>query len=149
MIDEDDSQFDPEVELPPGLRRALREADRVALKVPPAVDAAVQAAARQHFRSLRRRRLLRIWVPVSAAAAAILLLFVFAEPVLNRARRSGKPPIPTRLEHVTILDAFALARQLEAREGPGREWDYNADGTVDQHDVDALAMAAVRLEKGT
>lgn len=49
----------------------------------------------------------------------------------------------------TILDAFALARHIRDGAAPRAEWDCNRDGVVDRRDVDALALAAVQLHKGT
>ncbi len=44
-----------------------------------------------------------------------------------------------------ILDAFALARALEAGETSRGGWDFNADRIVDGKDADALAMRAVAI----
>jgi hypothetical protein len=49
---------------------------------------------------------------------------------------------------VTILDAFRLARQVEAHGPVDKRWDLNGDGRVDQADVDLVACAAVRLDSG-
>jgi hypothetical protein len=52
--------------------------------------------------------------------------------------------------HVDILDAFKLARHVES-ESTGRaemKWDINGDGLVNRNDVDLVASAAVRLDKG-
>jgi hypothetical protein len=60
---------------------------------------------------------------------------------------------------VDILDAFKLARQIEssggrrrskavATERAGTDWDMNGDGFVNHDDVDFVAFAAVRLNKG-
>ena len=54
----------------------------------------------------------------------------------TKAMSAGKP---------TILDAFALALALEAKRETDARWDVNGDGVVDKRDVDALAMAAVKL----
>lgn len=56
-------------------------------------------------------------------------------------------------EHVTILDAFALARMLEARKKDAAAaevvipaaWDVDGNGVIDQRDVDAIAQRAVKL----
>ncbi|HVS72495.1 MAG TPA: hypothetical protein VHQ47_14665, partial [Phycisphaerae bacterium] len=45
-----------------------------------------------------------------------------------------------------IRDAYFVARELAAGDGGAvRGWDQNGDGVVDDGDVKALAMAAVRL----
>ena len=46
---------------------------------------------------------------------------------------------------VDILDAFRLARSIEARGEADPQWDLNSDGRVDKDDVDLVASAAVRL----
>ena len=46
---------------------------------------------------------------------------------------------------VDILDAFALARHLEHVQSVETNWDVNQDGRLDRADVNAVAMAAVRL----
>ena len=53
-----------------------------------------------------------------------------------------------RSGRVDILDAFALARQLDSDVVPTLG-DFNGDGRIDRADVDAIAMAAVRLTEGT
>ncbi len=49
---------------------------------------------------------------------------------------------------VDILDAFALARHIEGKQPADRTWDFNGDGLIDRRDVDTVALAAVRLNKG-
>lgn len=136
-----------ESDVPDALRRALRNAAEPGFPVPPTVDAALRLAAERRFRSARRRRVLRLALPLSAAAA---VLWIAIAPSLTSYRRSLAPAAPV-VSHVrpTILDAFALARRLKAHEPPQPQWDCNSDGVVDERDVTALAMAAVRLEDGT
>jgi hypothetical protein len=49
---------------------------------------------------------------------------------------------------VNILDAFTLARHIEAERPHRASWDVNADGLIDRRDVDTVAFTAVRLNKG-
>ncbi|HSV99962.1 MAG TPA: dockerin type I domain-containing protein [Sedimentisphaerales bacterium] len=49
---------------------------------------------------------------------------------------------------VDILDAFRLAKGIESRGPTTAEWDVNGDGRIDRDDVDDVAFAAVRLDKG-
>jgi len=49
---------------------------------------------------------------------------------------------------VDILDAFKLARHIESAEVREAKWDINGDGQVNRDDVDVIAFAAVRLDKG-
>jgi len=124
--------------------------------VPAEVDHAILAQAR---RQLRPRpspwRVLR-W-PAAAAAAALLLAVLL--PTLQRASRRAPAPaaaersLPLRGDidgdgRVDILDAFALARRLKAREALDAACDINGDGAVNRADVDTVATAAVRLNRG-
>jgi hypothetical protein len=47
---------------------------------------------------------------------------------------------------VDILDAFALAKQVELANALKPEWDFNHDGVVDRKDAEAIARTAVRLD---
>ena len=47
-----------------------------------------------------------------------------------------------------MLDAFALARELEADAASRPQHDLNGDGVVDGRDVQILAARAVNLEHG-
>ena len=47
---------------------------------------------------------------------------------------------------VDMLDAFALARELQQDRTPGPQIDLNRDGMVDERDVEMLAARAVRLD---
>jgi len=49
---------------------------------------------------------------------------------------------------VDILDAFKLARHVESTDRTEKKWDINGDGVVNSDDVDLIALAAVRLDKG-
>lgn len=125
------------------------------LPVPPELDEAVLTAARARFARYRRRRLILRWAPLAAAAAALILLAI---PVLRFTRPQGREAAPAVLAttpedidrngRVDILDAFALARRLEAGAVAEPECDVNYDGDVDAADVDAIAMLAVRINGG-
>lgn len=145
-----------ETEIPHALAAALRAAapgldgaDRAAL------DEAVLEMARER---LGRRRgtgsgvLFRIGLPLAAAAGLAMAVWV-AWP--NGGTRAGSQVAvfdANKPGGVTILDAFTLARLLKQRQsGAGadsslsRTWDINDDRTIDQRDVDAIALRAVRL----
>lgn len=152
----------PEPRPPARLADALRDLGRPGFPVPPAADAAIRATARLHFRS-RQHRWLRIVLPASAAAAAILLVLTLAQPAWQPPSGSDRAPSYARdaapdprlapaapaARRITILDAFALARELKAGQSVELTRDFNGDRRVDQADVEALALAAVRLEVGT
>jgi hypothetical protein len=60
----------------------------------------------------------------------------------------GPPPAQQRedVDHdgkVDILDAFVVAKLIEARGQLDRTYDINGDGRIDGADVDRIAMAAV------
>lgn len=121
--------------------------------VPARVDASILARARVRLAGLRRRPVLMRAIAGAAAAAACLLAVVG----LWRLERSDLPQtaastLPAgllaervRRGDVTILDALALARRIEAGPAAGHEWDLNGDGVVDRRDVDRVAQAAVAL----
>jgi hypothetical protein len=162
---------------PQGLIDDLRSL-HAAGDVPRSVDEAVLTAVRPWFIRQRRRRLILRFtiIGAGAAAAGILLLATFLPPgVLSRTRSALRPASDAYVEappaqigtasdvpsnrvapasaavrgRVTILDAFALARHLKAGDAMQAEWDTNHDGVVDRKDVDALAMAAVRVVGGS
>ncbi len=90
------------------------------------------------FRATKWKRLAVIATPLAAAAAIALIL------TLNR-----PPTDPADLDRdgrITILDAFALARALDAGADITPGWDRNADGRTDTLDADAIALAAVSLD---
>ena len=139
----------------PDLARDLAALGNRNIEVPADIDDAVMAAARSALSERRRGRFAaRRWARWTAAAAGLALV-VWAGSVLTR-----QPAIETmRLSvatsgdldqsgRVDILDAFALARQLDSDVVP-THGDFNGDGIVDRADVDAIAMAAVRLPDGT
>jgi len=126
--------------------------------VPPDVDRAVMDRAHKHFAPLQsgKGRLLRIhWAWRIAAAAAIIILafsldltkqtgpttdrFLLSETQAKDIDRNGR---------VDILDAFKLAKNIESAGNTQIKWDFNGDGLIDRSDVDVVAFAAVRLDKG-
>jgi len=111
-----------------------------------------RAVMDQAARRLRRRSRVPQWTYWAASAAAVLI--VAGILFLNDNQRTDAPA-PVVLKNdidrdgaVNILDAFALARQIESPEEVDPTWDTNGDGIVDQKDVDTVAMAAVKLNEG-
>jgi len=125
--------------------------------VPPEVDRAILDRAYKHFRQVPaengRRKVHRTWFWRVAAAAAVVIL-AFSLDLTTRVEqtpeRSGKAQAVDIDQNgrVDILDAFKLARQIESAGPTKQDWDLNGDGLVDRHDVDVVAFAAVRLDKG-
>ena len=136
-------------------------------KVSPEVDRAVIDRAYEHFAQkkftktkVRRFRLVHLW-KVAAAAAVIILAFsldltqqtVQERPEQNQAVRSvavveGRNNDIDHNGRVDILDAFTLAKQIESDRYNEADCDINGDGIVDNKDIDTVALAAVRLDKG-
>jgi len=122
------------------------------ISVPPQVDRAVMDRAYQQLIYRRRRR--RVFLRGACAAAAAVVMLVL---ILDFFREAG--PETTRSDviaakdinqdgEVNVLDAFQLAKRIEAAGQLEAGWDINGDGSVNQDDVDSVAFAAVRLDKG-
>lgn len=138
----------------------LYQVDQV---VPSEVDAAVLGMAERHFATHRRRRLVLRTVAGSlatgAVAASIVLVVWLARGWEQPKAMPGRGELPVAgvvaredldgNSRIDIRDAFLLARRLAMGESPKRQWDLNGDGKVDRADVDAIALAAVRLDEGT
>ena len=151
---------DADVRIPSRLAADLRAFGNQHPPVPPALDAAILASAQlqlgRRARPGRTARVLRWAVPAAAAAAVLLLLKVTmdshrpaAPPSLaGRTSASGIRNSTFDIDHsgrIDILDAFALARRLERGEATDPAWDRTGDGAVDRKDVDAIALAAVKV----
>ncbi len=151
-----------EAEAPQGLRDALARLFASEAAVPPEADAAILAEARRHFARMHRPRRVVRWIAAGAAAAAAAVFAVhLATFTRERSRKPAAPAAPRAKAsrtvaredidgdgRVDILDAFALARRLEAGGRPRSEWDVNHDGQVDDADVQRVARAAVELDRG-
>jgi len=141
--------------LPEKLREDIKGLYQSSSTIPPEIDRAILDRAHQHFSRTKQRRI-RWIAPWKIAAAAAVIIFAFS---LSLNKLSGPAPEQayqavvqaTDIDHngrVDILDAFTLARQIERANPIKSEWDMNGDGQVDQSDVDTVALAAVRLDKG-
>jgi Dockerin type I domain len=151
-----DEQADPRDpdRLPDALTQRLSSMHDARLSVPPQIDQAVLSRAQERFadtpdtRALRWRR---IAAPLAAAAAIALGVWIVWP--------SATPPTPSPpiviagdIDHngsVDILDAFALARRLDAGQPVPANWDMTADGRVDRADVSAITTIAVSLSGGS
>lgn len=137
--------------------------------IPSDIDRAVAEAARRHLaRPQRRLWWLRWTVPATAAAAIALACLWWAyystapatAPTALSQLAEERASIEGRAEagvaqtdvdgngRINILDAFTLARHIETEQPVDKTWDFNGDGLIDRRDVDTVAMAAVRLNKG-
>ncbi len=158
-MSEETKHFDEDLDLriSPEFSADLSTIFKPQFSIPPEVDRAVLDKAHQHFTPKQwRHRILQhisIW---RIAAAAAVIIFAFS---LNLTQKPGPTTSQSLLGEVRavdidrngrvdILDAFKLARYVESTEGTGKKWDINGDGLVNSNDVDLVASAAVRLDKG-
>ncbi|MHC4157234.1 MAG: dockerin type I domain-containing protein [Planctomycetota bacterium] len=160
----ENQHFDENIDLEAGqkLSAGLKALFEPHGSVPPEVDRAIMDHANKRFVRRGRRQAVRWASSVAAAAAVIILVFV-----LNPSHKRTSRQMPDRYEarkaslaaadmgpdidrsgRVDILDAFKLARQIKAGLQPSEKWDMNGDGQVNRKDVDLVAFAAVRLDKG-
>ncbi|MFH1719778.1 MAG: dockerin type I domain-containing protein [Planctomycetota bacterium] len=151
---------DSSLKVSPRLSADLEGLFKPQVQVPPEVDRAILDRAGEHFAGLEpgkdRRRLLHwrhLW---RVAAAAAVIIFAFSldltkkqQPPAGRSVRSESRAVDIdRNGRVDILDAFKLARQIESTTTAEESYDVNGDGLVNRGDVDFIAFAAVRLDKG-
>jgi hypothetical protein len=146
--------------LPDALAADLRTIYAPRTDVPREIDAAVLREARAGFARRRRFRLALRAATVTAAAAAVILAFAIPMLMKSAPQHVGPAPITTDtkmlmvappsqredVDHdgkVDILDAFVVAKLIEARGQLDRTYDINGDGRIDGADVDRIAMAAV------
>ena len=138
-----------EPQAPAKLVAALKEPLSRRVFVPPVVDEAVLGAARRQFARPQRPgsgpfRFWFLWPALVTACFILVGLLQFQfRPKPQFARED--------LNHdgrVDILDAFQLARELQAGRKPAPGMDLNGDGVVDQRDVETIAVHAVSLKKG-
>ena len=126
--------------------------------VPPHVDRAVMDRAHKHLALLQsgKQRRLRIHWGWRIAAAAAVIILAFSLDLTKRPDQTTDSFSISKTQaedidrngRVDILDAFKLARHIESAGRAETEWDFNGDGLIDQSDVDIVAHAAVRLNKG-
>ena len=158
-MSEETKHFDENLDLrvSPKFSEDLNILFKSQFSIPPEIDRAVLDRAHQHFtpKHWGHRILLHINIwRIAAAAAVIILAFSLnltqkpgpttSQSLLGEARavdidRNGR---------VDILDAFKLARYVESPERTEKKWDINGDGLINSNDVDLVASAAVRLDKG-
>lgn len=135
------------------LRADLAALYRADVRVPPSTDRAILDRAAQEMELARRRRWRLGWT-LSVAAAAVLAVVVLVpvwrsdapQTVVSRANVPGDVNGDGTLD---ILDALALRQTLgQPDRPPPVSHDLNHDGTTDERDVEAIALAAVRLPEG-
>jgi len=142
---------DEEPQAPARLVAALKEPPARRVFVPPAVDEAVIRAARQHLTQPRPSwvGMFRSWLQWFAFAAACIALagLVYFVTRPEPKSRFAREDI-NRDGQVDILDAFQLARDMQSGKQTSANPDLNSDGVLNDRDAEAIAMRAVKLEKG-
>lgn len=149
---------DPDLRIPSKLSADLNALFEPQVGVPPEVDRAVMDRAHKHLAPLQsgKSKRLRIhWAWRIAAVAAVIIIAFSLDltkqtgPTTDLLLLSKTQAIDIdRNGRVDILDAFKLARRIESAGNTETKWDFNGDGLIDRSDVDIVALAAVRLEKG-
>ena len=156
-MDNRNGQFDENIDLKVSeeLKADLGNLFRPQHSIPPEVDRAIlDRAGRKLIRPQKRHRIIRR-IGIAAATAAVIIL-AFS---LDLSRKPSPHTSVTYLaqansadiDHsgrVDILDAFKLARQIESATNINASFDMNGDGLIDRGDVEFIAKAAVRLDKG-
>lgn len=143
-----------DLELPKNLTSELWWRYCSEIQVPPEVDRAILNRAKaQMMRRGQLRPLLRVgW----AAAAAIVILALLTPAIYQHFHPRPQVAVVSRATGdvngdgvVDVRDALALARKVESRNASFTQWDdVNNDKAVDRKDVDAVAMLAVRIDRG-
>lgn len=144
-------QNDKEPQAPAALVEALRALAPRKPTVPPALDEAILQQARLHLESLPSAQRRVVPFPRWLAAAAALVLGVGVVFLFTREKHRETPLVREDIDgngQVDILDAFALARKLQAGAVSAAVFDINGDGVIDQRDIDWIASRAVKLHKG-
>ncbi len=143
---------DADLHAPPKLVSALQKSQPVVF-IPKGIDYTVLRAAERHFRKPTPNAFpwLRL-IKWGAAAAAIALLCTISVQRLRRPLDLKEQAVMAARRDVNhdgvvdILDAFALARKIQAGD-KSTVTDINGDRVVDQRDVAALAARAVKLNQ--
>ena len=121
--------------------------------VPPEVDRAIMDRAYQQLIGRQKKR--RVFRRCACAAVAAVVISVFMLDFIREPGSTGfrSDTVVAKSDidqngSVNVLDAFQLARRIESTDHPNMKWDINGDGSVNYDDVDSVAFAAVRLDKG-
>ncbi|MEX2215787.1 MAG: dockerin type I repeat-containing protein [Phycisphaeraceae bacterium] len=156
-------------EAPAALKAQLRAMYGRPVTVSRSVDDAVKAAARRAFAEpvtepagTRRIGVLYRIAGVFAAAAAIALVLILSgvftssneSPDDRLANERPQATMHSALAadvnsdgRVNIIDAYLLQRRIERNQALDSQWDLDGNGAVDRRDVQAIATAAVRIQR--
>ncbi len=126
------------------LSESLRQASP-SVQIPELIDARILRQAR---RAAGRRPGIRRWrwaAGAAAAAVATAAVLLLALPWIQRSRDGDALSADLNGDGVTdILDAYTLARRVEAGGTVDAGWDIDANGRIDRRDAASLAMAIVQ-----
>jgi hypothetical protein len=156
IMTKSDRQFDDlDRDVSDRLRQDLQGLFQPPGAVPPRVDKIIVDQARRQLAQPRPLIIRLRWAAGITAAAAVVTIgmILYQGPnhqssiVNHQSVAEGRADIDGN-GRVDILDAFQLARSIEARGRVAPQWDLNGDGRVDQDDVNLVALAAVRLDSG-
>ena len=167
----------PEDQLPQEVVAALRQRNGPKINVPELLDRAILADAQKHLGTISRPipheskpRRLR-WVAWSTGTLATAMLLFALLPGTPDAPRSSvrvssdaqsmseasmsvasatTEPFSRDIDgngQINILDAFALARTMNAGDVDGVRWDQNEDGQLNQADVNLVALVCAQDEQ--
>lgn len=160
-----------EDQLPHEVVAALRERHGPGGEIPNSVSDAILANASAHLSQISRPQKARksnsrfrwvAWSSGTIAAAALLFALMPSGPQQPELSRNMVADAETfvmqeladegvlsgdidQSGRIDILDAFALARQVDSNSEYTSQWDQNGDGRMDQDDVDLIALNAVTL----
>ena len=142
-------------EVPAALAEALGGLYRAGPSIPVEIDRAILNEARAGYARRRRFWLAARAVGAASAAAAAIVIAVVAyrgngpdHPGPVAATQGTAGAVPGDVDgsgRVDVLDAYALAKKVEAKATPGRGDDVNGDGVLDRADVDRVAAMAVSV----
>lgn len=139
----------PNLRLPGPLVEDLNRLFDPPTEIPQKVNSLIADQAWRRCETIRTHRRIRRWGQVGAVAALIVFLVWFRDvprrSSLSSAVTAAGIEDVDRNGQVNILDAFALAREIDGGRSLSQNWDVNRDGMVDRADVDEIAAAAVSL----
>ncbi|MHC4806951.1 MAG: dockerin type I domain-containing protein [Planctomycetota bacterium] len=173
-----DKDFDMRISprLPADLKAVLRSQRTVPPEVDRAVLDQVHRHLSRRYRPRRQFRWAASIAAAAAVVIFAFIFNIAREPTAEMARETAQDAARKRASYtarksapalvssviakaqvdidqngrVDLLDAFKLARHVESKstERAKIQWDINGDGLVNRNDVDLVASAAVRLDKG-
>jgi len=158
----------PEDQLPQEVVAALRQRNAPPSAVPDSVENTILADVTAHFSQIsepkpvpqKSRRFAWVaWSSGTLAAAVLLFAVIPSKPQPGNTRSISFSAVETagssmeellrgdidQSGDINILDAFALARSIEAGSNELPGWDQNGDGITDRADINLIAQNAVTL----